>query len=230
MLTRNWDLGLRALVRQSAADQISFCGFLSLGSIQLALLHWFVDVNGPVQVLKAVSELELQRKAMEERPGTELAERTKRLRQLCFKASYKKRRMQQAASAQAVANAAAHAAAAAAVAASSTLVHNSQDASLEGREEDSPCAEKVGKRILRTRQNIYVIQLFDQFTIYKSEFKRSWRRPGEEEGANNAGRSAEEGESMYVRGDGDGSRGTCGNYISSVRSAGHRVHVDCVGE
>lgn len=42
--------------------------------------------------MNAVKELEHQKKRMEERPGIELAERTKRLRQACFKASYKKRR------------------------------------------------------------------------------------------------------------------------------------------
>ena len=42
--------------------------------------------------MSAVKELEYQKKRMEERPGIELAERTKRLRQACFKASYKKRR------------------------------------------------------------------------------------------------------------------------------------------
>ncbi|KAG0594840.1 hypothetical protein M758_UG114700 [Ceratodon purpureus] len=46
--------------------------------------------SGPV--MSAVKELEHQKKRMEERPGIELAERTKRLRQACFKASYKKRR------------------------------------------------------------------------------------------------------------------------------------------
>lgn len=43
-------------------------------------------------VMCAVKELEHQKRRMEERPGIELAERTKRLRQACFKASYKKRR------------------------------------------------------------------------------------------------------------------------------------------
>ncbi|CAM6118243.1 unnamed protein product [Calypogeia fissa] len=46
-------------------------------------------------VMNAVKELEHQKKRMEERPGIELAERTKRLRQACFKASYKKRRQAQ---------------------------------------------------------------------------------------------------------------------------------------
>lgn len=46
--------------------------------------------SGPV--MSAVKELEHQKRRMEERPGIELAERTKRLRQACFKASYKKRR------------------------------------------------------------------------------------------------------------------------------------------
>jgi hypothetical protein len=36
--------------------------------------------------------LEEQKKLMEESPGTELDEKTKRLRQACFKANYKKRR------------------------------------------------------------------------------------------------------------------------------------------
>jgi len=44
-----------------------------------------------VPVMSAVKELEHQKRRMEERPGIELAERTKRLRQACFKASYKKR-------------------------------------------------------------------------------------------------------------------------------------------
>lgn len=48
-----------------------------------------------VPVQNAVRELECQKKRMEERPGIELAERTKRLRQACFKASYKKRRQAQ---------------------------------------------------------------------------------------------------------------------------------------
>ena len=45
------------------------------------------------RVVNAVKELEEQKKLMEEMPGTELAERTKRLRQACFKANYKKRRL-----------------------------------------------------------------------------------------------------------------------------------------
>jgi hypothetical protein len=48
-----------------------------------------------VPVMSAVKELEHQKRRMEERPGIELAERTKRLRQACFKASYKKRRQRQ---------------------------------------------------------------------------------------------------------------------------------------
>lgn len=49
--------------------------------------------KGSARVLNAVKELEEQKKLMEEMPGIELAERTKRLRQACFKASYKKRRL-----------------------------------------------------------------------------------------------------------------------------------------
>ena len=44
-----------------------------------------------IQVQDAVKELEKQRKEMEEIPSTQLLEKTKRLRQACFKASYKKR-------------------------------------------------------------------------------------------------------------------------------------------
>ncbi|KAH7425116.1 hypothetical protein KP509_11G040500 [Ceratopteris richardii] len=56
--------------------------------------------KGSARVLNAVKELEEQKKLMEEMPGIELAERTKRLRQACFKASYKKRRLLSAASSQ----------------------------------------------------------------------------------------------------------------------------------
>ncbi|MCO5563948.1 hypothetical protein L7F22_017600 [Adiantum nelumboides] len=49
--------------------------------------------KGSARVLNAVKELEEQKRLMEEMPGIELAERTKRLRQACFKASYKKRRL-----------------------------------------------------------------------------------------------------------------------------------------
>ncbi|KAI5063197.1 hypothetical protein GOP47_0021744 [Adiantum capillus-veneris] len=49
--------------------------------------------KGSTRVLNAVKELEEQKRLMEEMPGIELAERTKRLRQACFKASYKKRRL-----------------------------------------------------------------------------------------------------------------------------------------
>lgn len=48
------------------------------------------DDVGNVQV--AVEELEKQKKEMQESPGIQLAEKTKRLRQACFKASYRKRR------------------------------------------------------------------------------------------------------------------------------------------
>ncbi|KAI5071138.1 hypothetical protein GOP47_0013389 [Adiantum capillus-veneris] len=44
------------------------------------------------QVQVAVEELEKQKKEMQECPGIQLPERTKRLRQACFKASYRKRR------------------------------------------------------------------------------------------------------------------------------------------
>jgi benzoyl-CoA reductase/2-hydroxyglutaryl-CoA dehydratase subunit BcrC/BadD/HgdB len=50
-------------------------------------------VKSSERVANAVKELEEQKKLMEEMPGTELAERTKRLRQACFKANYKKRRL-----------------------------------------------------------------------------------------------------------------------------------------
>ncbi|KAJ7523302.1 hypothetical protein O6H91_18G045800 [Diphasiastrum complanatum] len=49
----------------------------------------------PKDVMAAVRILEEQKKIMEETPGVELAERTKRLRQACFKASYKQRRQAQ---------------------------------------------------------------------------------------------------------------------------------------
>ena len=44
-----------------------------------------------IQVQDAVKELEKQRKEMEEIPSTQLLDKTKRLRQACFKASYRKR-------------------------------------------------------------------------------------------------------------------------------------------
>ncbi|MCO5557027.1 hypothetical protein L7F22_010582 [Adiantum nelumboides] len=51
------------------------------------------DVNKEAnQVQVAVEELEKQKKEMQECPGIQLPERTKRLRQACFKASYRKRR------------------------------------------------------------------------------------------------------------------------------------------
>ncbi|MCO5563150.1 hypothetical protein L7F22_016787 [Adiantum nelumboides] len=50
-------------------------------------------VNSSPRVLKVVRELEEQRRLMEEMPAAELAERTKKLRQACFKANYKKRRL-----------------------------------------------------------------------------------------------------------------------------------------
>ncbi|KAI5074354.1 hypothetical protein GOP47_0010315 [Adiantum capillus-veneris] len=49
--------------------------------------------NSSPRVLNVVRELEEQRRLMEEMPGAELAERTKKLRQACFKANYKKRRL-----------------------------------------------------------------------------------------------------------------------------------------
>lgn len=45
------------------------------------------------RVQNALRELEDQKKLMEEMPGVELAERTKKLRQACFKANYKKRKL-----------------------------------------------------------------------------------------------------------------------------------------
>lgn len=48
------------------------------------------DTSEPVQ--NAVQELENQKRKLQEVPGTELAERTKKLRQACFKAGYKRRR------------------------------------------------------------------------------------------------------------------------------------------
>lgn len=60
--------------------------------------------NHTNRVLNAVKLLEEQKKAVEEKPETELAERTKRLRQACFKASYKKRRKQEAARSEATAD------------------------------------------------------------------------------------------------------------------------------
>ena len=50
-------------------------------------------VKSSTRVMTTVRELEEQKKLMEEMPGTELADRTKRLRQACFKANYKKRRL-----------------------------------------------------------------------------------------------------------------------------------------
>ncbi|XP_024519131.1 TPR-containing protein DDB_G0280363-like [Selaginella moellendorffii] len=50
------------------------------------------DGNAPNPVIHAVHELEKQKKKMEESPGMELDDRTKRFRQAIFKASYKQRR------------------------------------------------------------------------------------------------------------------------------------------
>lgn len=53
------------------------------------------DSNGALsqaRLSNAMQILEEQKKLMEESPGTELDEKTKRLRQACFKANYKKRR------------------------------------------------------------------------------------------------------------------------------------------
>ncbi len=47
------------------------------------------DVEG---VQSAIVELESQRKAIHDVAATELAEETRRLRQACFKATYKRRR------------------------------------------------------------------------------------------------------------------------------------------
>lgn len=50
------------------------------------------DGNTLETVQNAVKELESEKKTLEEMPAADLAERTKKLRQACFKASYKKRK------------------------------------------------------------------------------------------------------------------------------------------
>eukprot|EP00250_Pteridium_aquilinum_P014851 c22236_g1_i1 orf=314-1279(-) len=67
-----------------------------------SLIHTIQDLakgdgdseNDPNRVQVAVEELEKQRKELQESPGTQLTERTKRLRQACFKANYRKRRQE----------------------------------------------------------------------------------------------------------------------------------------
>ncbi|KAJ7551781.1 hypothetical protein O6H91_06G028300 [Diphasiastrum complanatum] len=51
--------------------------------------------RSPSEVMDTIRALEEQRKIMEDSPGLELTDRTKRLRQACFKASYKQRRQEQ---------------------------------------------------------------------------------------------------------------------------------------
>ncbi|CAA6665192.1 unnamed protein product [Spirodela intermedia] len=47
---------------------------------------------GETQLQRAIEILEREREAIERVPGTQLEEKTKRLRQACFKANFKKRR------------------------------------------------------------------------------------------------------------------------------------------
>ena len=49
--------------------------------------------TGEEQLRRAIEILERERETLEREPGTQLEEKTKRLRQACFKASFKKRRM-----------------------------------------------------------------------------------------------------------------------------------------
>lgn len=48
---------------------------------------------GEAQLRSAIEILEQERKLMEEKPFIQMEEKTKRLRQACFKANYKKRRL-----------------------------------------------------------------------------------------------------------------------------------------
>ncbi|XP_078444242.1 protein RKD1-like [Wolffia australiana] len=50
--------------------------------------------NGELQLRRAITILESERLALERSPGTKLQERTKRLRQACFKANFKKKKQQ----------------------------------------------------------------------------------------------------------------------------------------
>jgi len=48
---------------------------------------------GEVQLRSTIERLEKERKLMEKKPAMKLEEKTKRLRQACFKNNYKKRRL-----------------------------------------------------------------------------------------------------------------------------------------
>lgn len=48
---------------------------------------------GEMQLRTTIDILEQERKMLEKKPAMKLEEKTKRLRQACFKANYKKRRM-----------------------------------------------------------------------------------------------------------------------------------------
>lgn len=51
------------------------------------------DPENVEQLRKVVNLLELEKKIMEEFPDVQLEDKTKRLRQACFKANYKKRKL-----------------------------------------------------------------------------------------------------------------------------------------